>query len=281
MKKEKAGGPRGDAARGDYVLGTHDAEIERLGLQHRVWREAMLGAWRRAGLCDGERALDVGAGPGYATVDLAEAVGPAGRVLAVERSPRFAEILRQRCERRGFSQVELLVADLVSAPPVSGFDFAWCRWVASFVPSREALARWLATAVRPDGRVVFHEYAAYDTWRFLPARPELERFVVEVMASWRADGGEPNVAAPLVDALRAAGFRIESARPLVYTTAPADPMWRWPASFVPINLARLVELGRVDREWTARVESELAAAEADPESVMLTPLVMELIARRI
>ncbi len=29
---------------GDYVLGTHDAEIARLGLQHRVWRESMLAA---------------------------------------------------------------------------------------------------------------------------------------------------------------------------------------------------------------------------------------------
>ncbi len=269
-----------DAVRGDYVLGTHDAEIERLGLQHRAWREAMLGAWRRAGLHEGERVLDVGAGPGYVTVDLADVVGPEGRVVAVERSPRFAAVLRARCERRGLSNVELVESDLMSAPSLAGFDMAWCRWVASFVPSRETLARWLASAVRPGGRVVFHEYIAYETWSYLPRRPELARFVGEVMASWRADGGEPNAAAPFVEALAASGFRVVSSRPLVYTARPKDPLWRWPASFVPINLARLVELGRVTPDWTARVEAELSDAEADPESRVLTPTVLEVIARR-
>jgi len=32
----------------DYVLGTHDAEVERLGLQHRVWTPHTTEAWRRA-----------------------------------------------------------------------------------------------------------------------------------------------------------------------------------------------------------------------------------------
>ena len=32
------------AAIGDYVLGTHDAELTRLGLQHRAWRESVLGS---------------------------------------------------------------------------------------------------------------------------------------------------------------------------------------------------------------------------------------------
>jgi len=63
------------AVRGDYVLGTHDAEVVRPGLQHRVWRESTLAAWRRAGIRPGWRVVDVGAGPGYATWDLAELVG--------------------------------------------------------------------------------------------------------------------------------------------------------------------------------------------------------------
>lgn len=39
----------------DYVLGTDDEEIERLGLQHLVWRRPMLDAWRRAGITRGTR----------------------------------------------------------------------------------------------------------------------------------------------------------------------------------------------------------------------------------
>src|SRR5947209_3771961 len=62
----------------DYVLGTHDEEIERLGLQHLVWRPRMMAAWGRAGVTRGSRVLDVGAGPGFATADLAEVVGETG-----------------------------------------------------------------------------------------------------------------------------------------------------------------------------------------------------------
>jgi ubiquinone/menaquinone biosynthesis C-methylase UbiE len=109
---------------GDYVLGTHDVEIARLGLQHRVWREAALAGWRRAGLREGMRVLDVGAGPGWATLDLAELVGPAGHVLAVERSPRFLEHLRAVVRQRALPNVSVVESDLMAAPAASGYDLA-------------------------------------------------------------------------------------------------------------------------------------------------------------
>ena len=51
----------------DYVLGTHDEEIARLGLQHRVWRPTVLECWQRAGISRGNKVVDVGAGPGFAS----------------------------------------------------------------------------------------------------------------------------------------------------------------------------------------------------------------------
>ena len=44
----------------DYVLGTHDEEVERLALQNRVWRPRTLEAWRRAGFTVGQTLIDVG-----------------------------------------------------------------------------------------------------------------------------------------------------------------------------------------------------------------------------
>src|SRR5258708_21651917 len=63
------------AAERDYVLGTHDDEVARLGLQHRVWRARALDAWRRPGFTVGQTLLDIGCGPGLASADLAEIVG--------------------------------------------------------------------------------------------------------------------------------------------------------------------------------------------------------------
>jgi len=268
------------AATEDYVLGIHEAEIARLGLQHRVWRESMLGAWRRAGLRTGWRAVDLGAGPGYATWDLADIVGPTGRVLAVERASPFIAHIEAGARQRGLTQVEALTADLMIAPPVERFDMAWCRWVASFVSSVPALVEWTHQALRPGGVAAFHEYVDYGSWRFAPPRPRLTEFVREVMASWRAAGGEPDVAPSLIAALRGAGFQLDSVRPLVFVTRPGELTWQWPAAFVATNAARLHALGRVSAEWVEEVGQELLAAERDPASLMVTPMVLEVVARR-
>ena len=46
---------KGDA---DYILGTHDHEVARLGLQHRVWRPVVTACWQRVGITHGWRVLD-------------------------------------------------------------------------------------------------------------------------------------------------------------------------------------------------------------------------------
>ena len=104
----------------NYLLGTHDAEVERLGLQHRVGRSRVLDAWRRAGIRAGSLVIDAGAGPGWASLDLAEIVGPDGRVNAIERSARFIDVLEARAEQRGLDNVETRVAGTMAAPDRSG-----------------------------------------------------------------------------------------------------------------------------------------------------------------
>src|ERR1700681_3423862 len=114
----------------DYVLGTHDEELARLGLQHRVWRSVVLDCWQKAGITVGKRVLDLGAGPGYATVDLAEIVGPSGSVVALERSNKFAAAMQNTVRGRGLTNVKIHELDLVSDDLPNGpFDFSWCRWV--------------------------------------------------------------------------------------------------------------------------------------------------------
>src|SRR4029078_4798869 len=120
----------------DYVLGTNDEELARLGLQHRVWRPIVLDCWRRARITFCSRIIDLGAGPGYATMDLAELVGPKGEILAIDRSRRFLEFAQNACAARGLTNVQFREADLMKDPiEEANFDATWCRWVASFVSS--------------------------------------------------------------------------------------------------------------------------------------------------
>lgn len=265
----------------DYLLGTHDHELARLGIQHEVWRPTVLDCWKHAGISEGSRVLDVGAGPGFASLDLAELVGPGGEVVAVERSGRFVQTAREMCGRRGFRHVQVHELDLMTdVLPARDMDAAWCRWVACFVSSPRRLVESIAAALKPGGVAVFHEYVDYASWRMAPPRPAFAEFVKEVMASWRETGGEPDIAPELIGHLGAAGFVIQEAVPRVFSVRPSDEFWRWPSSFMEVYSGRLLELGRVDRGWVQKVREQFRAAEVDPRTLMITPMVLEIVAVR-
>ena len=160
------------------------------------------------------------------------------------------------------------------------YDAAWCRWVASFVKSPAMLVQRMAEAVRREGIVIFHEYIDYGTFRMAPRRLAVESFVNEVMESWKAAGGEPDVALLLPTLLRESGLRVLSATPRVFAISTADAMWQWPASFIEVNLARLRDLGRVTPEWAESVRREFREGEADPVTLITTPMVLEIVAQR-
>jgi ubiquinone/menaquinone biosynthesis C-methylase UbiE len=266
----------------DYVLGTHDEEIERLGLQHRVWRPVVLDCWQRVGITVGKRVLDLGAGPGYATVDLAEIVGPTGSVVALERSSKFVTATQDAVRVRGLTNVKIHELDLVSDDlPKGAFDFAWCRWVLAFVSDPALVIKKLAAVLPKGGRAIFHEYGHYETWRFIPLLKSQEQFREHVIATWRESGGEPDAAAVLPRLLGENGFVIRAVRPHIFCLRPNDFMWQWPATFIEIYLPRLQETGRIDQQFADRFRADLAAAEKDPNAWMITPLVIEIVAEKV
>ena len=170
----------------DYVLGTHDDELNRLGLQHAVWRPHCSAAWERAGFTAGQTLLDVGCGPGWASFDLAQIARERGRVVAVDRSRRFLDALEAGAAARGLRNIETHERDLdeQGLPDVQA-DGAWARWVFAFVREPRLLLERTVGALRSGGTFVTHEYVDYRTWRLSPRSEAFEEFVREVMASWR------------------------------------------------------------------------------------------------
>ncbi|NWG54931.1 MAG: methyltransferase domain-containing protein [Hydrogenophilaceae bacterium] len=265
---------------GDYALGINDVEIERLGLQHRVWRARMLDLWRAAGLRQGLSALDIGCGPGWASVDLAELVGPGGRVIAVDRAPRFLAHARALKAERRLGWLDVREGDVSAPLPVDApVDFAWCRWVLAFVADRAAALGAIAAAVKPGGVVAIQEYLDYDAWSLIPRDAAFQRFVNAVSAHWRAEGGEPDTAIELPKLLDAAGFTLVRFAPIVDVVEPNDMLWAWPASFVASGSARMVEVGRLSAADADAARAALARTEA-AGGRMTTPITAHLIARK-
>ena len=262
----------------DYVLGTEEDEIERLGLQHLVWRPRMLDGFRRAGIGPGRTVLDIGSGPGWASVDLAELVGPSGRVIAVERSARFLASLAAQAAARGLSNIETREQDVADGFGEMIADVAWCRWVLCFLAEPQRTIGHIARALKPGGTAIFHEYADYGTWRTMPPSAEIDRYRELVVRSWQEAGGEPDVALQLPAWAAAEGLELVGIRPLIEIVGRDDFVWQWPAAFLAVNARRLHALGYVDADAADRFATIL---DRVPEGTqMITPLVAEVIVRK-
>jgi ubiquinone/menaquinone biosynthesis C-methylase UbiE len=148
------------------------------------------------GLRPGQTACDVGAGPGYFTLRLARAVGPSGRVFAVDVEPKILDALRERLAAAKLRNVTpvLALADDALLPPAA-CDVILIVDTYHHFPERTAYLRRLAAALKPGGRIVNVDYHKRPTPVGPPMDHRLSRetFLEEAKAAGLAVAGEPDI----------------------------------------------------------------------------------------
>lgn len=270
-------------AAASYVLGSHAGERARLERQHAIWRDAMHASWDRAGFGPGQRLLDLGCGPGFASLELAERVGTHGQVLAIDSAPDFLAHLQREGHSRGLTQLHTRAHDLSTALPqgmeAGQWDGAWCRWVAMFLPRLEPLLDLVTEALRPGGRLVLHEYVQWNTFGLYPGGRQLAVFVERCIAHWRDHGGDPDVAQRLPALLEARGFRLLHSASLMACSPSDHPKARWLQDFLASYPAQLAAAGRWTAEEQAALQAELHQA-SQHTSLWVTPALVELVWER-
>jgi SAM-dependent methyltransferase len=107
----------------------------------------------------GEHVLDVGCGGGQTTLQIAETVGPAGRVVGLDVSLPLLEAAR----RRGPSaNVSFVSADAQTHPFEQPFDAIYSRFGVMFFSDPVAAFANLKHALKPGGRIAFVCWRAED-----------------------------------------------------------------------------------------------------------------------
>jgi SAM-dependent methyltransferase len=159
-------------------------------------------------------------------------------------------------------------------------DGAWCRWVLCFLKRPRRLLDRIATALRPGGVLVLHEYFNYGTWRLIPASAEFEEFVGLVMQSWRDEGGEPDIGLKLPIWLAESGFTVQAVQPIIDVFPPTNLTWQWPKTFFQAGLRRLLQTRHLDEVRARQMADAFARCEATPHALMISPAVLEIIAVR-
>jgi SAM-dependent methyltransferase len=122
-------------------------------LIHDWLHDATLAMLDEAHIAPGARVLDIAAGAGDQTLDIARRVGSAGWVLATDVSPGILALAQKNARAAGLLQVSTQLADAQSLGLAgANFDAAVCRLGLMFCRSPLAALREIRAALRPQGR---------------------------------------------------------------------------------------------------------------------------------
>jgi ubiquinone/menaquinone biosynthesis C-methylase UbiE len=118
-------------------------------------RKHSLAMLRRLDLRAGHRVLDLACGTGTLALAAAEAVGPTGEVIGVDRSEGMLAVAERKRRELGLPNVRWIAGDMASAFdrfPGSRFDAITCGWAIGYArPTR--LLREAARHLVPGGKV--------------------------------------------------------------------------------------------------------------------------------
>ncbi len=102
----------------------------------------------------GDRIADLGAGGGYFTWRLATAVGPTGRVYAVDVEPGMTEYLAKRVRDEGYKNIEVILAEYHDPLlPEAGVDLIFTCNTYHHLEDRVSYFATAQRYLRPNGRV--------------------------------------------------------------------------------------------------------------------------------
>jgi arsenite methyltransferase len=155
---------------------------------------------RLLGLTPGERVVDIGAGPGFLAAEMAAAVGPEGRVYAVDPSPSMCALARPRA---GACEIREGSADALPLPD-DAVDVAVATQVLEYVPDVPGALAEIRRVLRPGGRVLILD-TDWDSIVWHSGDPDRMRAVLD---AWEAHLVDPHLPRTLGAALRAAGFDV-------------------------------------------------------------------------
>lgn len=146
-----------------------------------------------AGARSGASIADIGAGEGFLTVRLAKAVGPAGKVYAVDSDPKMTAGLRDRVSKAGLTNVETIDGQ-ESDPhlPMAPLEGVIILNAYHEMANSAAMLGHIISALKPGGRLVVCEPIPSD-----PTQSRSQQIKDHVI--------DPQVVA---DDLRRAGFSI-------------------------------------------------------------------------
>lgn len=254
-----------------YAHGHHESV-----LRSHEWRTVdNSAAYLSAHLRPGQRVLDVGAGPGTITIDLAERVAP-GMVTGLDAAAGVVAAAAALAQDRGVANVSFAVGDAYDIDvPDDTVDVVHAHQLLHHLARPVEALREFRRVVAPDGLVAVREID-YEGVIWFPRLSALDEWLDVFLRMQRGIGGEPAAGRQLKARAREAGFTDITASASVWLFESAEDRAWWGgswadralhSSFADHSLAQ----GVIDREGLERIAAGWRAWTDAPDGWMLMP----------
>ncbi len=101
----------------------------------------------------GDIVADLGSGPGFFTLPMAEVVAPEGKVYAIDSDETAIEALKSKAAKNGFENIEALVASAAEMGqlPDRSLDFIWAKLALCCMVDHSGAIKEMKRTLKPDG----------------------------------------------------------------------------------------------------------------------------------
>jgi demethylmenaquinone methyltransferase/2-methoxy-6-polyprenyl-1,4-benzoquinol methylase len=132
-----------------------------LGLRIRRYRELAVGS---LGLRPGDTVVELGCGTGANFALLEKAVGPTGTIVGVDLTDAMLAQARRRVTAEGWTNVQLVEADLADYRPPEGVAGALSMLALTLVPEYDTVVERCAGALAAGGRLAILDMKEPSGW---------------------------------------------------------------------------------------------------------------------
>jgi ubiquinone/menaquinone biosynthesis C-methylase UbiE len=251
----------------DYLLGSSDAEHERLIRQATLLAPFTEQFFRSAGICSGQSVLDLGSGVGDVAMLVGKLVGRSGAVVGIERDERSLAVARTRAKQAGHGNISFIQSDINAISADESFDAVVGRFILQFLPDPVRVLQSVVRLLKPGGIVAFQEPSFAAFLHVCPQLPVWSAAVALMCESGRRAGVNVEMGFALHNVFQQAGLPA----PKMYMVAPlgSDPDFTdWAYDLIRTLLPKIQEfnlsmepLGDVDT-LRDRLRQEIASANA-------------------
>jgi SAM-dependent methyltransferase len=262
-----------------YAIRGGEEGTRRLDLLSRVVGPTTESFLDAAGIAAGMTCLDAGCGAGHVTRSLARRVGPAGRVVGIERDQVKLTAALLETEAAGLGNVEYREGDVTTWSEPDRYDVVYGRFIISHLRDRQGFTDRLRDALRAGGTLILEDIDFTGAFCY-PANPAFARYCELYVQVIERRGGDANVGARLYGLCLTAGLRDVHAQVV-------QPMHCGTCEEKSISLSTMVNIAdailgeRLAGEAEVRATIEgLTAFTSDPASILACPRIFQVRGRK-